>query len=169
MLTHQDEIWRDIDGYDMYEVSNLGRVRRKPMVMKPGSIPSGHLTVALCKGKGKPKSMYVHRLVALAFLDNPEAKPLVNHKNGNPKDNHLSNLEWSTYSENIKHGYESNGRRTPHEQKLVAIDDNGEIVMSFRSGADAAKLLGVTSNAIWSAVRRKGTCKGYRWVRHADS
>jgi len=165
MRIHQDEIWRDIDGYDMYEVSNLGRVRRKPMVMKPGSIPSGHLTVALCKGKGKPKSMYVHRLVALAFLDNPEAKPLVNHKNGNPKDNHLTNLEWSTYSENNKHGYQNNGRRTPFDQKIVAVDENGEIVMSFRSGSEAARMMNVTTNSILSAVNRQGKCKGYRWIK----
>lgn len=161
--------WRDIEGFDMYEVNAQGQVRRKAQILKPGSIPTGHLTVGLCRGKGKPKSMYVHRLVALAFLENPDEKPLVNHKNGNPKDNRLENLEWATYSENIAHGYRSNGRRTPHELKVIAVDDDGELVMSFRSGADAAKLLGVTTNAIWSAVNRNGKCAGYRWIRHADT
>lgn len=161
--------WRDIDGFDMYEVNSQGQVRRKAQLLKPGSIPSGHLTVALCKGKGKPKSMYVHRLVALAFLSNPSEKPLVNHKNGNPKDNRLENLEWATYSENIIHGYRSNGRRTPSELKVIAVNSDGEIIMSFRSGADAAKLFGVTTAAIWSAIRRKGTCAGYKWIRHADT
>ena len=161
--------WRDIEGFDMYEVNTQGQVRRKAQILKPGSIPTGHLTVSLCRGKGKPKSMYVHRLVALAFLKNLDNKPLVNHKNGNPKDNRLDNLEWATYSENIAHGYQSNGRRTPHELKVTAVDDAGELVMSFRSGADAAKMLGVTTAAIWSAIRRNGKCAGYQWIRHADT
>jgi len=161
--------WRDIEGFDMYEVNAQGQVRRKAQILKPGSIPTGLLTVALCRGKGKPTSLYVHRLVAKAFLDNPDNKPLVNHKNGNPKDNNLDNLEWNTYSENNTHGYRSNGRRTPGELRVVAVDENGELVMSFRSGADAARLMGVTNHAIWSAVNRKGKCRGYFWVRHADS
>lgn len=162
-------MWKDIPEYDNYEVNEEGQVRRKAQTLKPGSIPSGHLTVALCKGHGKPKSMYVHRLVAAAFLDNPENKPLVNHKNGNPKDNRLENLEWSTYAENNSHAYKSNGRRAPAELPVSAIDGNGEVVMSFRSGADAAKFLGVTTKAINSAVQRSGTCKGYRWVRYVNS
>lgn len=161
--------WRDVPDFDMYEVNAEGQVRRKAQILKPGSIPSGHLTVALCRGKGKPKSMYVHRLVAQAFLDNPDSKPLVNHKNGNPKDNRITNLEWATYSENVAHGYRSNGRRVKTELKVLAVDDNGEAVMSFRSGADAAKMLGVTTRAIWSAVQRQGKCKGYFWIRYADT
>jgi HNH endonuclease/NUMOD4 motif len=163
------EEWRDIDGFPMYEVSNLGRVRRKAQVLKPGKIPSGHLTVALCSGSGRPKSMYVHRLVASAFVTNNEGRKLVNHRNGNPSDNRLSNLEWVTHSENNTHGYQSNGRRTPHERKVLAIDANGVWVISFRSGADAAKVMGVTTHAIWSAVRRGGTCRGYRWIRYEDT
>ena len=149
----------------MYEVNAQGQVRRKAQLLKPGSIPSGHLTVALCKGKGKPKSMYVHRLVALAFLENPELKRVVNHKNGNPKDNQLDNLEWATHSENNTHAYRSNGRRAPSELKVAAVNDDGEIVMSFRSGAEAAKVLGVTPHAIWSAINRQGKCKNYRWIK----
>lgn len=163
------EQWRDIDGFPLYEVSNTGQVRRKAQVLRPGAIPTGHLTVGLCKGSGKPKSMYVHRLVALAFLENPDGKRVVNHKNGKPSDNRLDNLEWSTYSENIRHGYRSNGRRVPTEVRVVAVNLDGEMVMSFRSMADAAKLMGVTNHAIRSAVQRRGTCKGYYWIRHDTS
>lgn len=163
--------WRDIEGFDMYEVNNQGQVRRKAQILKPGSIPSGHLTVALCKGKGngKPKSMYVHRLVALAFLENPNLKRVVNHKNGNPKDNQLNNLEWATHGENNTHAYRSNGRRAPGELKVAAVNDDGEITMSFRSGAEAARVLNVTPHAIWSAINRQGKCKGYRWIRYVNS
>lgn len=161
--------WRDIPGFDMYEVNAEGQVRRKAQILKPGPIPSGHLTVSLCRGKGKPKSAYVHRLVAQAFLNNPENKPVVNHKNGNPKDNRIDNLEWATYSENITHGYRSNGRRAPGELKICAIDSDGSMVMSFRSAVDAAKLLGVFPSAVRSAIKRNGTCKGYRWIKYADA
>jgi hypothetical protein len=160
-----DEIWKDVPGWALYEVSNLGNVRRKPVVMKPGKIPSGHLTVALSHGKGNPRSMYVHRLVALAFLDNPDKKRLVNHIDGNPKNNNLDNLEWATHSENNLHAYRSNGRIAPASMKVAAVNSDGEIVMSFRSSADAAKLLGVTAASVSSAYRRGGTCKGYKWVR----
>ena len=164
-----DEEWVTVEGFPSYEVNRLGQVRRKAQLLSPGSIPSGHLTVALCRGKGKPKSMYVHRLIALAFMENPDDKPLVNHKNGNPKDNRLENLEWVTYSENIKHGYTHNGRRAPGEIRIMAIDSEGEVVASFRSFVDAAKFLNVTPAAIRSSQSRGGTSCGYRWVRYADS
>jgi len=156
--------WVTIEGYENYEVNRQGQVRRKAQILKPGSIPSGHLTVGLCKGKGKPKSMYVHRLVALAFIENRDGKPVVNHKNGNPKDNRIQNLEWSTYSENIMHGYRSNGRRVTSEIKIGAFTLDGEWVMSFRSYVDAAKLLNVSPAAIRSSVLRGGTSCGYKWI-----
>ena len=157
--------WRDIEGFDMYEVNAQGQVRRKAQILKPGAIPTGHLTVGLCRGKGKPKSMYVHRLVALAFLENRESKRVVNHKNGNPKDNRLENLEWATHSENNTHAYQSNGRCAANELKVAAVDDGGEIVMSFRSGSEAARMMNVTTNSILSAINRRGKCKGYRWIK----
>jgi len=163
------EEWRDIADFPKYEVSNTGRVRRKAWDLVPGRIPSGHLTVALSNGSGKPKSIYVHRLVAQAFLDNPDDKPVVNHRNGKPSDNHVRNLEWATYGENIMHGYHSNGRRAPFEVRCMAVTPDGEPVASFRSFTDAAKLLGVWPASIRSAAERKGMSCGYRWVRYADT
>jgi hypothetical protein len=164
------EEWREVPGFPMYEVSQLGRVRRKPVVLSGGTIPSGHLTVALSKGrgKGKPQSMYIHRLVALAFIPNsdPTTRTLVNHINSDPADNRVENLEWATYSENIAHGWRKNGRRCSAEVRVMAIDEGGEIFASFRSYADAAKLLGVSPSAIRTAAERKGTSCGYRWVRY---
>lgn len=116
------EEWRTIPEYEgYYEVSNLGNVRglertflrlnshgsysfftRKPRPLRPIVSPSGHHSVVLCKD-GKQKSFGIHRLVCIAFLDNPENKPYVNHIDGRPSNNSLSNLEWCTPKENVAH------------------------------------------------------------------
>ena len=93
------EIWRDIDGYEgLYQVSNFGRVksfqRGKPRILK-AFLNSGYLSVVLYRDH-KVKQCLVHRLVALAFIPNPEDKPLVNHINGVKTDNCVENLEWAT-------------------------------------------------------------------------
>ncbi len=99
--TLKGEVWKNIVGWDTYEVSDLGRVRnaRSRRVLKPRAA-AGYQTVTLC-GKGKPKQLLIHRLVALAFIPNPESKPEVNHCKG--KSNAAKNLEWSTKAENAAH------------------------------------------------------------------
>lgn len=116
------EIWKDVEGYeDYYQVSNFGRVRSKDRLRSNGD--RGYCKV---KGKilknaknelgyhilglsvnGNRKMVKVHRLVAKAFISNPERKPFVNHMDGNPQNNHVSNLEWCTQKENMQHAYDS--------------------------------------------------------------
>ena len=110
------EEWRVVADYPDYEVSNLGRVRSwkggnngrvvgrrasEPRIMRPArmGLYSG---VVLC-GPNKQEKRYIHRLVATAFIPNPEGKPEVNHKDGDKHNNALSNLEWATSSENKQH------------------------------------------------------------------
>lgn len=109
------ELWKRIDGFSLYEVSNLGRVRSKDRISKNGngyylkngkilkSIPNnkGYLRVEL-KENGRCERFFVHRLVALAFIENPYNKPLINHKDNNPKNNKADNLEWCTQKENME-------------------------------------------------------------------
>lgn len=116
------EIWKDIEGYEgIYQVSNLGRVKSFDRVVKhygdKTRIIKGKIMLQFNTGK---KRMYkgvslsdksitkflVHRLVALNFLDNSKNLPIVNHKDGNPSNNALSNLEWCTNSYNTQHGYD---------------------------------------------------------------
>ena len=112
------EIWKDIDGYD-YKISSLGNVLRvyhhKTKSIKP-YIRNKYLTVHLCKNN-KPKHFFIHRLVAEAFIPNPDKKPQVNHINGIKTDNTVSNLEWVSSEENISHKYEVLGYKVSDKTK----------------------------------------------------
>lgn len=115
MLNRNDEIWVDISGYEKrYQVSNYGQVRsiqtnhgtyqEKVIAGRVRSKTCKYLYVQLWK-LDKCKSPAVHRLVAQAFISNPENKPFVNHINGDKHDNRVENLEWCTCSENHLHAY----------------------------------------------------------------
>ena len=104
------EQWRDIDGYDeLYQVSSLGRVKSlkfgKIRSLKFGFSGNGYLRVCLWEDN-KGKIFSVHRLVAQAFIPNPELKREVNHINGIKTDNRVENLEWCTRSENARHAFD---------------------------------------------------------------
>ena len=96
------EIWKKINNYENYEVSSLGNVRNKNTgrILKPGII-GGYYCVGL--SNIKTKTFSVHRLVALTFIENPENKTDVNHKDKNKLNNNLVNLEWNTSKENNTH------------------------------------------------------------------
>ena len=104
------EEWRDIEGYEgLYQISNLGRVKSFPRPTTPGGIlkinkrKDGYCSVMLCKN-GKTKRFSVHRLVAQAFIPNPNNLPIINHKDENPSKNIVDNLEWCDYEYNNNYG-----------------------------------------------------------------
>lgn len=118
-----EEIWKDIQNYKgLYKVSNLGRVKSlfyNNKVLK-GNNSVGYLSVALYKNKER-FSVKVHRLVAQAFISNPENKCCVNHINGNREDNRVENLEWVTNLENIIHSYKDERRKNDQEKKIISF------------------------------------------------
>lgn len=125
----KQEIWKPIQGYeDLYEVSNLGRVRRTELLTfwkHNGKQP--YYMVGLSKNS-KSKKCLVHRLVAEAFIPNPSNLPQVNHKDGNVHNNSVDNLEWCTNAENTKHAYENYLRK-----RNVNWIFDGEKYMTLRS------------------------------------
>lgn len=131
------EIWRDIVGYEGYQVSNCGRVRSfksgEPRILKPIDNGGSYLIVNLYRD-GKGKIQLVHRLVAAAFIPNPESKSEINHINGIKNDNRAENLEWSTHSENQCHAY-ATGLSKSGEDHYRAKFTN-EQVMFIRSNPD---------------------------------
>lgn len=127
------EEWRDIPGYEsFYQVPNLGNVRsiRFNKVRNMKSWDShGYRAVELCINNNK-YIVEVHRLVALAFIPNPENKPEVNHKDRNRSNNNVENLEWVTQSENVAHAYRNGVKprlthqNQPFQKEILDIIEN---------------------------------------------
>lgn len=174
----QLEIWKDIAGYEgLYQVSDLGRVKsldricwngkvnfvRKSKIIKDFKNKKGYHTVSLNKGKS-PKSYYLHRLVAIAFIPNPENKPEVNHKKGNKSDNRVCAIEWSTYSENNQHSYDVGLKKKPKgilslrakftESQVLAIRRLHRIYPNLNK-AKLARRFNVCESAIHNIISRK--------------
>lgn len=116
------ERWKICRRYPQYEVSSIGRFRhlgREPRKQYVGG--KGYAQVSVSVGKGKHTCVLVHRLVAEAFVPNPDNKPEVNHIDGNKSNNSADNLEWVSSSENKIHAYNSLGVR-PWNRKLSDSD-----------------------------------------------
>lgn len=125
------ETFKDIKGYrGLYKISNKGKVRSTGGILTPTDNGKGYLIIGLCKN-GKRKNFYIHRLVAEAFIDNPEKKPVVNHKDYNTRNNDVNNLEWVTQKENIAHSI-NNMRGKKHNSKT----NTGERNISYRATKD---------------------------------
>lgn len=149
------EIWKDIQGYEgLYQVSNLGRVKRVTTgrILKGGKDKYGYLIVNLYKySVGSIKT--IHRLVAEAFIPNPENKPQVNHVDENKTNNSLDNLEWMTAKENTNHG--TRNERSGKSQSIPIIATNlktGES-MEFYGSNECARQLGLHQASITKVLK----------------
>jgi hypothetical protein len=153
------EQWKDIKNYEgLYEISSIGNVKRGDRYLKPRFSHNGYYRIGLCKNS-KQKWFQVHRLVAEAFIENPENKNQVNHKDGNKINNDINNLEWMTNSENIKHAYDVLGFINPLKKKVKLT--KGDEVLYFDSGMEAAKHFGLSKDAFHSCRHSKCKMKGY--------
>jgi hypothetical protein len=170
-----NEEWRDIQGFENYQVSNMGNVRSKERVvtqkghknnykrimksclLKPRKQNSGYLIVWLSvNGKSKPYT--IHRLVAKAFLAMSDGE--VNHKDGDKTNNFVGNLEWVSRSEHIIHSYEKLGRKKSMNKRVLCVE-TGEV---FDSMADAERVKGIPRRSICHVLHgRNKTAGGYTW------
>ena len=165
-----NEIYKDIQGYEgKYQISNLGNVYSliTNKILKPRLTLDGYYQVDLYKN-GVKKHLYVHRLVAQSFLDNPKNYKIVNHKDENSMNNIVSNLEWcnSTYNNNY-----GNCKRKISEANSIKInqyDMDGNFIKQWNSMKEASETLKLSRGNIClccEGIRNK--TGGYRW-RYLD-
>ena len=150
-MNNTTEIWKDIQGYErLYQVSNLGRDRSlnryvkfsngrliyyKSKILKSIVRKDNYLIVDLHKN-GDSKKFYVHRLVAEAFLDNPNNLPQVNHKDENRQNNNVDNLEWCSSEYNINYG----NRTSKCTKQVYQFDMNNKLLAIYQSTIEVNKL-----------------------------
>lgn len=127
------EYWKPIIGYEnLYKISNLGNVLslRKNSILKHHMITGGYFVVQLSKN-GKSRNWLVHRLVAEAFIDNPNRLPEINHKDENPSNNAASNLEWCSHKYNMN--YNNLGKRAIIQKELNELYKQKDIILEIQS------------------------------------
>lgn len=172
--------WKPIADFEgMYEVSEIGEVRSLPRqtIYVDGRVGNhkgrlialqtnhkGYLHTSLSKDCKKYRRL-VHRLVADAFVQNPENKPQVNHIDGDKLNNHYSNLEWVSNDENEIHANENGLRAEQHTPKKVAQYLNGKLIAEYRSLYQASKATGIKDSRIGDVAHgRRNSAKGYTFT-----
>ena len=161
------ETFVKIVGFDNYEVSNLGRVRNieSGRTLKPFLQPNGYLGLCLYENN-KRKYLLLHRIIATAFIDNPEGKPQVNHIDENKLNNDLSNLEWCTERENSIHGTRTKRVAEKLSQKVIQLDLNDNVLSEFESMHQAERETGVALSSISSCCNgKRKSAGGFKWKR----
>lgn len=169
------EIWKDIDGFDGYQVSNTGKVKSlnynhtgKERILKASINTYGYKIVNLFR-YGKKKNMYIHQLVARAFIPNPDNLPQVNHKDEDKTNNNVSNLEWCDGKYNCNFGTRNERVAKAHtgvyntkKSKSVRCVETGVI---FPSANEVQRQLGFVKGNICKCCNGKQykTVGGYHW------
>lgn len=181
-MNDQHEIWRDVAGFEgYYMISNLGRIKSltRKITEKTGKVnilksriirqcvnDQGYWRFTANKD-GKRKGLLQHRLIATAFIPNPENKPFINHKNGIRSDNRIENLEWCTHQENVDHSWRTGLNQNIGEGNSVSKLTLKDVLYikkvyedKWGQQSSLARMFNVTPSAIASVVKNKS----WAWV-----
>lgn len=165
------EIWKDIPNYKGYQVSNLGNVKNvnTEKILK-GGIKRGYREVILIKDN-KRKYKLVHRLVAETFIPNMNDYPQVNHIDGNKLNNNISNLEWCTRSENMKHAYKIGLEKplyainNPRAKRVKQYDLNNKLIKEYHGIKEASRINNLNPRDISKCCQgKRKQVGGYIWT-----
>ena len=175
------EIWKDIEGYEgLYQVSNYGNIRslnyRNKSQIHNLTLKvrkrDGYLTVGLTKNN-RNKTFIVHRVVAKAFIPNPDNLPQVNHKDENKSNNNASNLEWCTCKYNIQYSVKLHPKRKTYYRKpnkwnkrVRQLDKKtGQVIREYSNFQEIGQVRGNphTSAIVYCCLGKNKTAYGYKW------
>jgi hypothetical protein len=162
------ESWRDVPGYEgLYEVSDWGRVRRNGKILKPAKIKNGYLRVDLYKD-GIQRHALLHRIVAQAFIPNPQNLPQVNHKDEDKTNNAVSNLEWCTQEYNHSYGTINERIAEKHSKPVLQYDRLGNFIREWPSALKVEEELGIGNSHISGCcLGKRKSAGGFVW-RHKE-
>lgn len=191
-----EEVWKDVAGYEgYYMVSSLGRIKslrfrhiKREKIMIPNLRPDGYMAIGLSKN-GVTKTKTVHRLVASAFLENPNNLEMINHKDENRSNNAVSNLEWcsrsynqlyslslhpernTVFGDNFKKGSKTSsfvvkGIAHKNFEPIIQSTKDGRFIKRYDNAAHAGKVLGKASGNIYRAATRNKTGTKVRKHHH---
>lgn len=182
------EVWKDIKGYEnLYQVSSKGRVRsldryvnnkgkldfRKGKILTTSNRKNGYLSVSLSKD-GVITTHSVHRLVATAFIPNPNNSPMINHRDENPSNNRVENLEWCTHKYNMNYGTINKrrgeslgyGKNNPYSKPILQFSKTGDFIRKWDCSMDIERELGFNNSNITACCKGKKhflSAYGYKW------
>jgi hypothetical protein len=168
------EKWKKVN--EKYQISNTGKLKHGDYILKGKIGSGGYVEYSMSLGNRKRKYVLAHRLVANAFLENSENKPEVNHKDCNPLNNAVENLEWVTHSENIRHSRVLNrypkkikkrtletiakDRRAKEDKMKAVVDSDGNV---YETAKAAARANGLSDQSIRLAIKNGYNSANKKW------
>jgi hypothetical protein len=170
MKSYTDETWKDVVGWEgLYQVSSFGRVKsfrkKEPHLLSTCVGTHGYCVVLLHDGNGQRKNERVHRLVAQAFIPNPNGYPYINHKDEDKTNNHVDNLEWCTAEYNINYGTCKERIADSNSKPILKYDLDGNFICEYKSLAEAERIERIDhANICMCCTGKIAQCSNFIWI-----